>query len=410
MKKVIVVGGGAAGMMAAGKAAEKASEVIIIEKMPALGRKLLITGKGRCNLTNAGDRETFFNNINTNPKFLHSAFDTFDNFAFISFMEKRGVKTKEERGGRVFPESDLSKDVLDAFIRHLKSKGVKIQTGMRGKKIITEEGKVKGISTEEGEVLAGSVILTTGGSSYPGTGSNGEGYKMARALGHTIVPLKPGLVPLETKEKWVEEVQGLTLKNVKLEAYSDKELLDNQFGEMLFTHFGVSGPIVLSLSNKVVDNLQKNKEVKLMLNLKPALSLDQINRRIQRDFEKNSRRQFKNSLDELLPKNLIPVVIHQCKISENKQVSQITRQERIELANTLMGLSLTVKKSRSIKEAIVTRGGVNVKEVNPKTMESKIIKGLFFAGEVLDIDAYTGGFNLQCAFSTGYVAGINAIT
>ncbi len=409
MKKIAVIGGGPAGMMAAVKAAEKATEVILIEKMPSPGRKLLITGKGRCNLTNTGDRETFFNNINSNPKFLYSAFDTFDNSALISFMEKRGVKIKEERGGRVFPESDRSQDVLEAFIKHLKSKNVKIQTGIRAKRILAEEGMVKGINTDEGDVLADAVILTTGGASYPGTGSMGEGYKMARDIGHSIVPLKPGLVPLETKERWVEGVQGLTLKNVKLEAYSNNILLGSQFGEMLFTHFGVSGPIVLSLSNKIVDSLQRGKGVKLIINLKPALSLEQMDRRIQRDFEKNSRKQFKNSLDELLPKSLIPVVIEQCNISEEKQVNQITRQERINLASILLGLTLTIKKSRSIKEAIVTRGGVNVKEVNPRTMESKIVKGLYFAGEVLDIDAYTGGFNLQCAFSTGYVAGISAV-
>ncbi|PKM83821.1 MAG: aminoacetone oxidase family FAD-binding enzyme [Firmicutes bacterium HGW-Firmicutes-13] len=392
-------------MMAAGKAAEEGAQVLLIEKMHGLGTKLLITGKGRCNVTNIGDRETFFNNINSNPKFMFSAFDTFNNLSLISFLEKNGVKTKVERGGRVFPESDRSKDVLNAFINYLKNNGVKIQTGLKAEEIMTEKGQVKGVKTGRGNILAESVILASGGSSYPRTGSTGDGYKMAAKVGHTVIPLRPGLVPLEIKEDWVMELQGLSLKNVELEAVSEEKIIDRQFGEMLFTHFGVSGPIVLSISTKAADVLDKGKSVILLLNLKPALSLEQLDKRLQRDFEKFSRKQFKNSLDELLPQKMIPVIIELSGIPGEKPVNQITVEERTKLAGLLTRLCLTVKKNRPLEEAIITRGGIKVNEVNPKTMESKIIKGLFFAGEVLDIDAYTGGFNLQCAFSTGYAAG-----
>jgi len=393
-------------MMAAGKAAEEGAEVSLIEKMPSLGRKLLITGKGRCNVTNMGAREAFFNNINSNPKFFYSAFDSFNNYDLVSFLEDLGVKTRVERGDRVFPQSDDSMEVLKAFQRYLKKTGVTIKRNIKVLEVIREEGRVKGVKTEEGEVIpSAGVIIATGGASYPATGSTGDGYQMAYKLGHTIIPLRPGLVPLEIKEDWVKELQGLSLKNVSLEAYSGEKLLDSQFGEMLFTHFGVSGPITLSLSNQVIDALEKGRKVTLALNLKPALSLEQLDRRIQRDFEKYSRKQFKNSLKELLPQKLIPVVIALSGLPEEKPVNQINKEERISLAKLLTRINLTVDKSRPLKEAIITRGGVKVKEVNPKTMESKLLKNLYFAGEVLDIDANTGGYNLQIAFSTGYVAG-----
>ncbi len=393
-------------MMAAGKAAEEGAEVSLIEKMPSLGRKLLITGKGRCNVTNMGAREAFFNNINSNPKFFYSAFDSFNNYDLVSFLEDLGVKTRVERGDRVFPQSDDSMEVLKAFQRYLKKTGVTIKRNIKVLEVIREEGRVKGVKTEEGEVIpSAGVIIATGGASYPATGSTGDGYQMAYKLGHTIIPLRPGLVPLEIKEDWVKELQGLSLKNVSLEAYSGEKLLDSQFGEMLFTHFGVSGPITLSLSNQVIEALEKGRKVTLALNLKPALSLEQLDRRIQRDFEKYSRKQFKNSLKELLPQKLIPVVIALSGLPEEKPVNQINKEERISLAKLLTRINLTVDKSRPLKEAIITRGGVKVKEVNPKTMESKLLKNLYFAGEVLDIDANTGGYNLQIAFSTGYVAG-----
>ncbi len=393
-------------MMAAGKAAEEGAEVSLIEKMPSLGRKLLITGKGRCNVTNMGAREAFFNNINSNPKFFYSAFDSFNNYDLVSFLEDLGVKTRVERGDRVFPQSDDSMEVLKAFQRYLKKTGVTIKRNIKVLEVIREEGRVKGVKTEEGEVIpSAGVIIATGGASYPATGSTGDGYQMAYKLGHTIIPLRPGLVPLEIKEDWVKELQGLSLKNVSLEAYSGEKLLDSQFGEMLFTHFGVSGPITLSLSNQVIDALEKGRKVTLALNLKPALSLEQLDRRIQRDFEKYSRKQFKNSLKELLPQKLIPVVIALSGLPEEKPVNQINKEERISLAKLLTRINLTVDKSRTLKEAIINRGGVKVKEVNPKTMESKLLKNLYFAGEVLDIDPNTGGYNLQIAFSTGYVAG-----
>lgn len=406
---LIVIGGGAAGMMAAGKAADEGAGVLLVEKMPALGRKLLITGKGRCNVTNMGTREVFLKNINSNPKFFYSSFDSFNNHDLVSFLEELGVKIKVERGDRVFPQSDNSQEVLGAFQKYLKKTGVRIKKNIKVLEVFKEQDKVKGIKTKEGEIIPSSgVIIATGGASYPGTGSTGDGYRMAYKLGHSIVPLRPGLAPLEVKENWVKELQELTLKNVTLEAYSGEKLLDSQFGEMFFTHFGVSGPITLSLSNQVIDALEKGGKVNLALNLKPALSLEQLDRRLQRDFEKYSRKLFKNSLKELLPQKLIPVVIALSGIPEDKPVNQINKEERVSLAKLLTGINLTVGKGRPLKEAIITRGGVKVKEVNPKTMESKLIKNLYFAGEVLDIDANTGGYNLQIAFSTGYVAGKSA--
>lgn len=402
---VIVIGGGASGLMAAGKAAEYGIKVMLVEKMPELGRKLLITGKGRCNLTNAAEREIILQEINSNPKFLYASFDLFDNQKLINFMEIRGVPTVVERGGRIFPKSGRAKDVLEAFITYLKEGDVAVQTNLKVQKILVEGSHVKGVSTDRGEIKSDRVILAVGGSSYPRTGSTGDGYKMARELGHTIIPLRPGLVPLEIEESWPADLQGLSLKNVKLEAFAEGKVLGSQFGEMLFTHFGVSGPIVLTLSNQIADSLNNKNKVIITLDLKPALSPEQLDRRLQRDFEKYSRKNFKNSLMDLLPQKFIPVIIQLSGISGEKPVNQISREERAKLAGLLKNLTMKIKKVRPLDEAIVTRGGVRVQEVNPKTLESKLITGLYFSGEVLDIDANTGGYNLQCAFSTGYAAG-----
>jgi len=402
---VIVIGGGASGMMAAGKAAEYGLSVVLLEKKPDLGRKLLITGKGRCNITNAAEIDILLQEINSNPKFLYASFNLFANEDIIKFLEIRGVKTVVERGERVFPQSGKSKDVLEAFINYLKEKKVTVQTAQKVQKLLIEGSSVKGVKTERGSLFSSRVILAAGGSSYPVTGSTGDGYKMAKEVGHTIIPLRPGLVPLEIVEKWAADLQGLSLKNVNLEAFTGGKSLGSQFGEMLFTHFGISGPIVLTLSNIIADSLSKKCEVKLVLDLKPALTLEQFDRRLQRDFEKYSRKNYKNSLTELLPQKMIPIIIKLSGIPEGKPVNQISREERAGLAALLKGLEMRVKKARPLEEAIVTRGGVKVQEVNPKTLESKLISGLYFCGEVLDIDANTGGYNLQCAFSTGYAAG-----
>ena len=402
---VIVIGGGASGLMAAGKAAEYGIQVTLLEKMPELGRKLLITGKGRCNLTNIAERELFLQEINSNPKFLYASFDLFDNRELISFMEKRGVPTVVERGGRVFPRSQRSKDVLEAFIQYLKEGSVMVRTNRKVQKILVEDSQVQGVRTDKEEIRSRRVIIAAGGSSYPRTGSTGDGYKMARDLGHTIIPLRPGLVPLEIEEPWAAELQGLSLKNVNLVAETEGKVLGSQFGEMLFTHFGVSGPVVLTLSSQVADYLNSNKRVILSLDLKPALNPEQLDRRLQRDFDKYSRKNYKNSLVDLLPQKLIPVMIKLSGIPGEKPVNQISREERVKLVKLLKNLKMKVKKVRPLEEAIVTRGGVKVQEINPKTLESKRISGLYFSGEVLDIDANTGGYNLQCAFSTGYAAG-----
>ncbi len=402
---VIVIGGGASGMMAAGKAAEYGLNVMLLEKKPDLGRKLLITGKGRCNITNAAERDILLQEINSNPKFLYASYNLFNNQDMIDFLETRGVKTVVERGGRIFPQSGRSKDVLEAFINYLKERNVTVQTAQKVQKILIEGSYVKGVKTDKGNLFSSRVILATGGSSYPVTGSSGDGYKMAKEVGHTIIPLRPGLVPLEIVEKWAVELQGLSLKNVNLEAFTGGKSLGSHFGEMLFTHFGISGPIVLTLSNIIADNLKKKSEVKVVLDLKPALTLEQLDLRLQRDFEKYSRKNYKNSLKELLPQKMIPVIIKLSGIPEEKPVNQISREERAGLAGLLKSLEMCVKKVRPLEEAIVTRGGVKVQEVNPKTLESKLISGLYFSGEVLDIDANTGGYNLQCAFSTGFAAG-----
>ncbi|MBP2642907.1 MAG: hypothetical protein H6Q67_794 [Firmicutes bacterium] len=411
MKRIIVVGGGAAGLMAAYTAAAAGGQVTLLEKMPTVGRKLLITGKGRCNITNNCDIATFIKNIPGNGQFLYSALHAFTNQDIISFFESWGVPVKTERGGRVFPVSDKARDVVEAFERALVANKVEIITGQPVTQIIQKEGKVTGVETKQGVYEADAVILTTGGASYPGTGSSGDGYLMARTLGHTIIPLKPSLVPLEVAEEWIGEVQGLALKNVSATVLYDGKRQANDFGEMLFTHFGVSGPIILSLSTVVSDFIQRkeSKEILLEINLKPALSPEQLDKRLQRDFTKFARKQVKNALNELLPSSLINPIIDLSHIDPDKPVHQITKSERGRFGWQLQHLTFTITGTRPLAEAIVTAGGVHTKEIHPGRMESKLVKGLYFAGEVVDIDGYTGGFNLQAAFSTGYVAGNAAI-
>ncbi|PYG87579.1 hypothetical protein LY28_01948 [Ruminiclostridium sufflavum DSM 19573] len=405
--KVIVVGGGPAGIMAAGIAAQRGSEVVLLEKNERLGKKLLISGKGRCNITNATDIEGLIENTPGNGNFLYSAFYTFSNEDLIEFINKLGVNTKVERGGRVFPASDSAKDVMHALHTFLNNSKVKVMTESAVKKILVRDGNAKGVELINGRIMeADAVILAVGGMSYPGTGSTGDGYQIAKKAGHTITDLKPSLVPLVVKEAWARELQGLSLKNVAVEFRNPngKEIY-NDFGEMIFTHFGVSGPVILSASRHLLS--YDFKDIKLSIDLKPALSEEKLDERIQRDFDKYSRKQFKNALDDLLPQKLIPVIIYLSGINAEKAVNQITREERKGLAALFKSMEATIIAARPIKEAIVTAGGIKTGEINPSTMESKKVKNLFFAGEIIDVDAYTGGFNLTIAFSTGYLAGIS---
>jgi len=406
-KRVIVVGAGAAGLMAAGKAAEEGKDVILVEKNDRIGKKLMITGKGRCNITNSTDIEGLIQNIPGNGHFLYSAFYTFSNADLIDFFNNLGMPTKVERGGRVFPSSDKASDVVKALSKYITKNNVKILFNSPVKNILTENGSVKGVEISDGSTIQGdSVVLAMGGCSYPGTGSTGDGYAIARKLGHTVTEIKPSLVPLITKESWVPSLQGLTLKNIQLTVLNkNRKKIYDDFGEMLFTHFGVSGPVILSASRHILD--YEYRDVILVVDLKPALSEEKLDARLQRDFEKYSRKQFKNSLDDLLPQKLIPVIIELSEIDPHKFVNQITREERRKLAKILKNLEMTVIGSRPITEAIVTAGGVATDEINPSTMESKIVKGLYFAGEIIDVDGYTGGFNLTIAFSTGYLAGLS---
>jgi predicted Rossmann fold flavoprotein len=408
MKQVLVIGGGAGGMMAAISAATHGGQVVLLEKMPALGRKLLITGKGRCNITNTADIPDIIKNIPGNGSFLHSALRSFSNTDLINYIEGMGVQTKVERGGRVFPISDKAREVVTAFERRLKELHISVHTDYAVKELTVKQGRINGATTKNGEVFyADAVVLATGGMSYPGTGSSGDGYAMARKLGHTIIDLKPSLVPLEVTEDWIGDLQGLSLKNVTAEVYYNEKKVADEFGEMLFTHYGVSGPIILSLSKIIAPLLAASKETEvfLSLNLKPALSREILDKRIQRDFEKYARKAIKNAMNDLLPAKMIDTVIDLSFIDPDKSVHQITKTERNRLLDTLTRFTLTIKRTRPISEAIVTAGGVSTREVNPATLESRMIHGLYFAGEVLDIDGYTGGYNLQAAFSTGYVAG-----
>ena len=408
MSKVIVIGAGPAGMMAAIMAARNGAEVHLLEKKDRVGKKMRITGKGRCNITNAADMQEILKNIPGNGSFLHSAFKAFDNQNVIQFFEDAGVPTKVERGGRVFPVSDRADDCVNAMLHALHEANVEIMSDTEVKHILIHDKKIAGVQLAGGTVLnADAVILAAGGASYPRTGSDGAGAKLAQETGHTIKTLLPALVPLETEDEWVYELQGLSLKNVRVALIANGEKNKDAFGEMMFTHFGVTGPIILTLSRDAAFALASRKEVELELNLKPALTQEQIQKRVERDFETYQKKSIKNAMHNLLPARMIPIILDLAYIDAEKQVNQITRPERLRLAELLQHISISVSKTRPLAEAIVTCGGVSVKEVNPKTMESKLINGLYFAGEIIDVDCLTGGYNLQVAWSTGYTAGIS---
>jgi len=409
VKNIIIIGAGPAGMMAAIKAAQEGARVTLLEKQAEAGKKLKITGKGRCNITSSLEKELFLTGYAGNSgRFLYSVLHEFSNQDLIEFFAERGVPCKVERGNRVFPCSEKAEDVVNALRKNLQQLQVKIIYKSRAEGLVTQAGQVTGVKTAGRVLPAQAVIIAAGGMSYPGTGSTGDGYQLAAEAGHQIVTPRPGLVPLETIESWVKQLKGLSLKNVQLTAYKpDGGRINQDFGEMLFTHFGISGPIVLSMSRDIGEYLYKNpgQRVKVSIDLKPALSEEALEKRIDRDFVQYSRKQYKNALNDLLPQSLIPVIIELSGIDPGQTVNSITRTQRRALVKLLKSLTVTVKGTRPIGEAIVTAGGVSLKEVDPKTMASKIVKGLFFAGEVLDIDGYTGGFNLQAAFSTGYAAG-----
>ena len=410
--KVVVIGGGPAGMMSAISAAKSGDKVVLLEKNNILGKKILITGKGRCNITSSLDIDDFINNIPGNGRFLYSAFENFDNKDIIELLKKEGVSVKEERGNRYFPTSDRAEDVRMALERETKEAGVDVKLNSKVCGIEIEDSRVKSVVLENGKIDADKIILATGGKSYPLTGSNGEGYKIAEELGHTIKDVRGSLVPLIAEKSVCSKMQGLSLRNVGIILYDvekDKKIYSD-FGEMLFTHFGVSGPTILSgsahlLRYKDVDKKISDGKIVLKIDLKPALSFEQLDARILRDFTEVKNKQFKNSLDKLLPKKMIDVVIDKSKIDPEKHVNEITREERMNLIKLLKCFEIRIDGFRPVDEAIVTAGGISVKEINPKTMESKIVSGLYFAGEIIDVDAYTGGFNLQIAYSTGFTAG-----
>ncbi len=419
--KVIIIGGGPAGMLAAITSAQKGNETTIIEKNNRLGKKLLITGKGRCNITSSIDINDFINNIPGNGKFLYSAFQNYTNKDIIHFLEKNGVSVKEERGNRIFPKSDKSLDVEKAFEREITRLHINVKLNSKVTNILVKNNKVEGVKYLNSEdieknLYADKIILATGGATYPLTGSTGDGYKMAKQLGHTVTKIKPSLVPLTASKgsiKICQKLQGLSLRNVAIrlmDVEKNKKIYED-FGEMIFTHFGVSGPTILSssahlLRYKNVEELLANGKIVLEIDLKPALSEQQLDLRIQRDFSANKNKEFKNSLDALLPQKLIPVIVDLSGIDEDKKVNEVTKEERLKLVELLKKFNVTISGFRPLEEGIITAGGINVKEINPKTMESKIVEGLFFAGEIIDVDAYTGGFNLQIAYSTGYTAGL----
>ena len=408
MNKVIVVGGGAAGMMAAISAADSGAEVILIEKNEKLGKKVYITGKGRCNITNESDVENLLKNVRSNPKFLYSAFYTFDSYRMMDFLEGEGLKLKTERGNRVFPESDKSSDVIKTLKKALEKRKVKIVLNTKVLNIKIKDGICHGVIVQSGDksgsYTADKVIVATGGCSYQSTGSTGDGYRFAKDADIKVTKCYPSLVPFNIDSDIPKRLQGLSLRNVKVTLSDKGKVLYEELGEMLFTHFGVSGPLVLSAST-----LASGKDVsqmELSIDLKPALSKEQLDERILRDFSENRNSYFKNSLSRLLPAKMIPVIVELSEIDEKKQVNNITKEERNRLVNLLKGLTFKVESLRGFNEAIITKGGVSVKEINPGTMEAKKVKGLFFAGEVLDLDAVTGGYNLQIAWSTGYLAGM----
>lgn len=407
--KVIVVGGGAAGMLASIFAARNGASVVLLEKNDRLGKKLFITGKGRCNITNACDIEELFQSVVSNPKFLYGSFYGFSNYDVINFFEEIGLSTKIERGNRVFPTSDKSSDVIAALIKELKEQKVDIRYEQEITDVITSDNTFKGIKTRHGETIYGDkVIIATGGLSYQLTGSTGDGYRFAKGMGHTVTKLYPSLVPINLSQiSTVKELQGLSLKNINITVKTGDKEIYSDFGEMIFTHYGVSGPVILSASSYIIPYM-KNKDLSLLIDLKPALTFEQLDARILRDFDEFSNKQYKNALDLLLPRKLIPVIIALSKIDPEKKVNLITKEERTNLVHVLKGMEFTISSLRDYNEAVITRGGINVKEINPSTMESKIVSGVYFIGEVLDLDALTGGFNLQIAWSTAYLAG-NAV-
>ena len=409
MSNVIVVGGGAAGMMAAIFAARNGQNVTLLEKNEKLGKKIFITGKGRCNITNASEIEDLFSAVISNPKFLYSGFYSFTNDQVIHFFEELGVATKIERGNRVFPVSDHSSDVIAALAREMQHLKVKVQLHCEVKELlINNEREIKGVRLANGKKMtADAVVVATGGISYPSTGSTGDGYRFARNCGHKVTELFPSLVPMEVKEWYAKELQGLSLKNIEIHITDGKKKLYDEFGEMLFTHYGVTGPVILSASSIVGKTLEK-KELVLHIDLKPALTEEQLDKRLLREFEANHNKQFKNAIDSLLPAKLRPVIIELSGIEEEKKVHEITKEERLNLLRLIKDFHMTLTGLRGYNEAIITKGGISVKEIDPGTMESKLIKNLYFAGEVLDLDAVTGGYNLQIAWSNGYIEGISA--
>ncbi|WP_346848090.1 NAD(P)/FAD-dependent oxidoreductase [uncultured Clostridium sp.] len=402
MAQVVVVGGGPAGMMAA-IAASKNNKVILIEKNNKLGKKLFITGKGRCNVTNNKDISEFFDYIPTNPHFLYSALYTFTNEDTIKFFNERGVELKVERGDRVFPNSDKSSDIIKAFEKSLMEKNIEIKLGIAVKELKVENNKITSVILDNDDYIeCDNVILATGGASYPQTGSNGDGFRFCKSLGHNVVSIKPSLVPIEINEAWVKDLQGLSLRNVQLTLLDkNNKIIFKDQGEMLFTHFGISGPLCLSASSLI----KPGEKYKIVLNLKPALSEKELDLRIQKDFLKYNNKDFKNALNDLFPQKLIPIMINLSKIPENQKVNSITKEQRKFFLNLISNLTMDVRGLRSIEEAIVTSGGIDTKEIDPSTMKSKVVSNLSFAGEVIDVDAYTGGYNVQIAISTGFIAG-----
>ena len=415
MNKISVIGGGPAGMFAAIAAAEAGSQVTLLEKNEKLGKKLYITGKGRCNITNAGDMDNLFANIMTNAKFLYSAFYSYDNQRVIDFFERNGLRTKIERGNRVFPVSDHSSDVIATLQKVLKEKKVKIMLHTQVQRLLEEpsvddmsQNVVTGVKLEDGTTMqADAVIVATGGFSYQTTGSTGDGYRFAKEMGHTVTDIHPSLVPFLAKEGYVQQMQGLALKNVEVRILNGKKLLYQEFGEMLFTHFGVSGPLLLSASAAIKPSLAAG-ELSMFIDLKPALSEEQLDHRLLREFDEAKNKQFKNSIGGLFPAKMIPVMLELSGIDPEKKVNEITKEERRYFIGLIKAFPVTLCGLRDFNEAIITKGGVKVKEVNPSTMESKLVPHLYFCGEVLDLDAMTGGYNLQIAWSTGYLAGVSA--
>ena len=411
MKQIIVIGGGAAGLMAAVIAGREGARVILLEKMNMVGKKMGITGKGRCNITNNADMVEFIKNTPGNGKFLYSAYERFSNEDLLELLHSWGLKTKVERGGRVFPESDSALDIRDTFMKVLKKYHVQVRLNEPVREIMVQDGRVIGVRTDKERYACDAAILCTGGASYPLTGSTGDGYILAEQIGHTVTDIRPSLVPIVTDETWVKDIMGLSLRNVEVSVISKNKIQAKQFGEMMFTHFGITGPTILSLSHTVGKLLRKkDPQISIEINLKPALTPDVLDKRVQKDFDLYSKKQLTNGMKDLLPQNLIPVVIRLAELDPAKPVNQITKDERQRLCHVLQHMTLTVKGLRPVEEAIVTAGGLSLKEFNPKTMESKLIQGLYGAGEVLlDVHAFTGGYNLQAAFSTGYVAAMHAV-